>query len=109
MDAITTHHHKRKRKERGLPARQSPVVRFIDVAIYPVAFTSLVMTLPQVYEVWVLTDVSGVSIITWSAWAVISLFWVAYGYVHKNNLLLYLHTGAFLIQSSVAIGVWLHI
>jgi len=108
MQLATAHHHKRKRREKGLAVNRSPIARFIDVAIYPIGAASILMALPQAYEVWAHQNVEGVSLATWGLWAVFSLFWITYGYVHKNRLIFYMNIGWFVIHTVISVGVIVH-
>ncbi|MBP9816707.1 MAG: hypothetical protein KBD05_01645 [Candidatus Pacebacteria bacterium] len=108
MQVSTAHHHARKRFEAGKTMPTSPLARFIDLAIYPVGIAALLMALPQVYEVWVNQNVVGVSIATWGLWTIFSLFWILYGYVHKNWLIFGMNIGWFFLQGVITLGVYLH-
>ncbi|MBY0110508.1 hypothetical protein K2Y00_00655 [Patescibacteria group bacterium] len=108
MHVATSHHHKRKHKEKGLPLNESRLARFIDIVIYPIGAASLLMALPQAYEVWVHQNVVGVSLATWGLWTIFSLFWITYGYVHKNRVIFYMNIGWFVLQGFISIGIILH-
>lgn len=108
MHVATSHHHKRKHKEKGLPLNQSSLARFIDVTIYPIGIASLLMALPQAYEVWVNQNVVGVSVLTWGLWCIFSLFWITYGYVHKNRLIFYMNIAWFFLQGIITAGIIVH-
>lgn len=108
MHVATAHHHARKRFEAGKGLPQTPLARFIDVAIYPIGIASLLMALPQAYEVWVHQNVVGVSFATWGLWTVFALFWVLYGYVHKNWLIFWLNIGWFLLEGFISVGILVH-
>jgi len=108
MQVATSHHHKRKLREQGIDPVRTPLARFIDVAIYPIGVASLLMALPQAYEVWVHQNVVGVSIYTWGLWTVFSLFWITYGYVHKNWLIFFMNVGWFVLHGFILIGTVIH-
>lgn len=59
--------------------------RFIDKLIYPVAFVGPIMTLPQVYKIWVTKNASGIMPITFFTYSFLSLIWLFYGYLHKSR------------------------
>ncbi|MBC7512700.1 hypothetical protein H7142_03530 [Candidatus Saccharibacteria bacterium] len=47
----------------------------IDRLIYPAAIATPLMTLPQLYIIWVDKD-TGASVITWASYSVIALIWL---------------------------------
>lgn len=99
------HHQKRARMLGGTPLVNNWVTKIIDVIIYPIGTVSLLMTLPQAYEVWILGHVEGVSLISWASWTVISVFWVIYGLAHKAKALVFIHGGWFFMNGLVALGI----
>ena len=107
MHTGTVHHHARKRRDAGEELSTSPLARFIDIAVYPIGIASLLMAFPQVYEVWILGNVEGISLASWSAWAFFNIFWIVYGIVHKVPAISYLYVGWFLINGSIALGAFL--
>jgi uncharacterized protein with PQ loop repeat len=78
-----------------------------DTAIYAIAIVAPLMTLPQFYNVWVTKRVTGVSVPTWGAYAVISLFWVVYGTKNKLKPIILTNGLLLLIDSLIVIGVLL--
>jgi uncharacterized protein with PQ loop repeat len=99
------HHEKRKKTMMGVPLTQTFWKGVLDVAIYPIGGLSLILTLPQVYEVWVLHKVDGISLITWSMWTLSSFFWCAYGAVHKATAIMFMQIGWIVLYTMVITGV----
>jgi uncharacterized protein with PQ loop repeat len=79
-----------KKLRKGEPLTQTFWTGVLDVAIYPVGALSLILTLPQVYDVWVLHEVAGVSVITWSMWTISSIVWVLYGIAHRAAAIVFM-------------------
>ncbi len=74
------HLHKRKQKEKyPHPNRWK---RILDKVIYVVGVIGPLMTLPQLYNIWIDKNAAGVSALSWGAYAVIALVWLAYGITH---------------------------
>lgn len=46
------------------------------------------VSLPQLYSVWIEHDTSGVSILSWTAFALLSMFWCYYGLRHREKPLI---------------------
>lgn len=102
------HHVRRAKIEKGMSLATTFWSRVIDVAIYPIGGLSLVLTIPQVYEVWVVKNVEGISLITWSMWTVSSLFWLMYGVVHKARAVAIMQIGWISLYILVIVGVLVH-
>lgn len=81
------HFHLRKRLHQKHQTYPHPdkFVRYLDGLIYIVGILGPVLTIPQVYAIWVIKDASGVSGLTWSAYLVFAFFWLLYGIVHKEK------------------------
>ncbi len=82
-------------------------VRLIDKIIYPIAFISPIMAIPQIYNIWVLKEFEGVSLITWTAYFIVSCFWLYYGYVHKNKPILLTYICFIFLEGSIVLGLLL--
>lgn len=78
------HAHKRKRVD---GADKWKV--FMDKAIYPVSLAGIVMTFPQIAKIWLDKDASGLSLVSWVAYLAITLFWLAYGVLHRERPIIF--------------------
>ena len=81
------HFHKRKRiyefgEQYPHPNKWK---RFVDRVIYPVSIFGPIMTLPQIMQIWVNKNASGVSSVSWAAYLVTAIFWLVYGVIHKEK------------------------
>jgi uncharacterized protein with PQ loop repeat len=81
---------KHARKLRGKAVkRQNKVEKaehpVLDAATYFAGIASPLMTIPQIYDVWVLNRLDGVSVTSWSGYLLFSFVWLAYGIVHKDR------------------------
>lgn len=77
------HIHKRKKTLHPYPSKKAPY-RFLDNLIYFASFAGPIMTIPQIYEIWILKNL-GVSLLTWGSYLIIALIWLSYGLVHKEK------------------------
>ena len=99
------HYHKRKRKvKKG--AKTNVWVRFFDKIIYLVAISGPLITLPQVFKIWIEQDSSGVSIITWVGYFLGSFFWLAYGFIHKEKPIIVANLLWVVLTFLIILGVW---
>ena len=92
----------RRRKPRPGEPRRIFATAVVDVAVYVASVTSPLMTIPQVYQIYAYQDASGVSELSWGAYTLFSIPWLAYGILHEqkpliiaNSLWLVLHAAVF--------------
>lgn len=85
------HFHLRKRIHQKKEKFPSPNKwkRFIDNIIYFVGMVGPIMTIPQVWNIWIEQNASGVSPISWSAYLIVSMFWLTYGITHKEKPIIF--------------------
>ena len=82
------HHffHRRKRgKDRDPYLHPQRLKRAVDRIIYPVILFGILMTIPQILEIWVERNASGVSVISWSGYILTGSFWLLYGLLHREK------------------------
>ena len=70
-----------------------------------VAVATLLMTIPQIYTIWVDQQTAGISLWSWITYWIGSLVWLVYG-LQKRDWIIYLPCAAWLlIDSAVVAGV----
>lgn len=79
---------------------------FIDKIIYPVGIIGPLMTIPQLVKIWVGQDATGVSIISWSAYLVIAIFWLFYGTIHKEWPIILSNVLWILMDVAIVLGIF---
>jgi len=81
------HLHKRKRVHQKLEPYPHPdkTKRFVDRLVYISVFLGPIMTVPQVMTIWIEQNASGVSLVSWIAYTLISIPWFVYGILHKDS------------------------
>ena len=81
------HIHKRKRKYQELEKYPSANkgVRFLDKFLLIVAVIGPLVSLPQIIKIFVSKDVAGISVMSWSLFALLDIPWIVYGFVHKEK------------------------
>lgn len=106
------HVHKRKRavqKKKVAPfPHHSGMKKILDRAVYVIGIAAPLMTLPQVYKIYSTKDAVAISLITFSANVFFNLFWLTYGYVHKEWPLVFMYTGWLCVNTSIVIGAILY-
>lgn len=78
---------------------------FVDRGVYCVSFLSILVVLPQIFNIWVGKNTSGVSIITWSGFLIGSSFWLFYGIIHKEKPIIFTNLAGILMNLSIIVGL----
>lgn len=76
----------------------------IDKLIYLGGILGPLMTLPQLFKIWFDRNATGVSAISWSAYAVGSTFWIWYGIEHKQKPLIFTYAIFLVIEVFIILG-----
>jgi uncharacterized protein with PQ loop repeat len=106
--ALGYHHwHKRHAKKPASPKgiHSQGVQHLLDKFIYFASITAVAANIPQLLEIWVKHNSSGVSFLSWAIFFVSSLFWIFYGYVHKSLPLIVLNSSVALVQLFIVVGI----
>lgn len=104
------HFHKRKRvfqKHEKYPSINKQK-RILDSLIYIIVFLGPVVTLPQIVNIWVEKNASGVSAVSWGSYSMISVFWLLYGIAHKEKPIIVSSCIWIVIHSIIATGAILY-
>ncbi len=110
-DSFGMHHvHRRKRQSGTLEPfpHPDPYKRFLDKMIYVVGVAGPVMTIPQLYLIFAHESAAGTSLVTWSAYTVMSVFWLLYGVAHKEKPIILSNTLWLLVNGLVTFGVFMY-
>lgn len=79
-------YEKLNRFKEHLPATaQKKLAYFIEHTIYFFSIIGPIMTFPQVLKIYLEKDVAGLSLITWSSYLLLAIFWLAYGVLIGNR------------------------
>ncbi|PJE64025.1 hypothetical protein COU89_00115 [Candidatus Roizmanbacteria bacterium CG10_big_fil_rev_8_21_14_0_10_45_7] len=92
-------HHRRRQKKSSH--------NFLDNIIYVIAFAGPVMTIPQIYDVWVAKQLS-VNPITWGSYCVIAVVWLCYGLAHKVKPIIFSNTLGIITTGLVFLGATIY-
>ena len=105
-------HHKSIRKRvyqklEEFPSKD-PFKYSLDKIIFLVGFLEPIFTIPQLVDVWGHHHAAGVSVFSWSAYAVLDIVWIVYGIVHKEKPITFTYVMWFLVNSAVALGAFVN-
>ena len=80
----------------------------MDKVIYAVGIFGPVMTIPQIFTIWVEKNASGVSVVSWTAYLVAAFFWLAYGIMHKEKPIIMTYILWIILEAMVVIGALIY-
>jgi hypothetical protein len=80
----------------------------LDKIVYVVVFAGMAFTLPQILNVWIDNNISGLSLASWSAYFVVSVFWLIYGVRHRERLIIATSSVWIVLHGTIVIGILLH-
>lgn len=87
---------------------KSPSVSGLERVLRILSIVTMLMTVPQVFTVWVGHNASGVSVISWAAYLISACLWFVYG-LQKNDKTIYLAcVGWIVLDAAIVIGVFVH-
>jgi len=87
---------------------QKKWAKFVDKAIYFVCIVGPIMTLPQIYKIWIEQNASGVSALSWSAYLITAIFWVLYGIAHKQKPLVIISSIWVVLEATIVTGTLIY-
>jgi uncharacterized protein with PQ loop repeat len=69
---------------------------------------TMVMTVPQIWTIWVLQDVAGVSLLSWGSYLIAACLWFVHGVQKRDKAIYVACVGWVLLDAAVVFGVLLH-
>ena len=80
---------------------ESPVARILPF----MSIATMVMTLPQVWTVWVDGQVAGVSLLSWGTYLLGACLWFVHGLALRDKTIYVACIGWILLNAAVVLGV----
>jgi len=100
------HLHIRKRRE---PYPSTRVwMRILDIVVYVVGIIGPLATIPQVLQIYLSRDASGVSFITWGIYAIADIPWIVYAIAHRERPLIICYILWFFFNTLVSVGALIY-
>lgn len=78
---------------------------FINTLAYGMGLAAPLMTIPQLYTIWIEKNTAGVSIQTWLGICFFNVFWVLYGAIHKDKPIIFSNLAWIVMQLLIVVGV----
>ena len=69
---------------------------------------TMLMTVPQVYTIWVGHEAAGVSVLSWSAYFLSAILWFWYGLQKKDRNIYLPCVGWVGMDAAVIVGAWIY-
>lgn len=92
------------RPKKNRTAKSSKWKKAFDNLVFLMALVSVVMTVPQALQIWGEKNAAGISVASWTTYTVGAVFWMLYGFVHRENAMIYIYGLFTLINASVVVG-----
>ncbi len=111
MNGSGLHHiHKRKRMNQKLKPypNKNPWINFLDKLLLIVAIAGPIMSTPQILKIWLDKTSSGISVISFSLFAIFDIPWIIYGFIHKEKPILIAYFLWFIANLLIVIGAFLY-
>ena len=102
-----SHHiHIRKRAHSKIKTypHKDKWVRFLDKFLVVIAVVGPLIALPQILQIYISGDASGVSSLSWGFFALFNLPWILYGIVHRDKPIKIAYSLSFIANSTVFVG-----
>ena len=109
MNTGAHHLHIRKRKDvkhETFPSENKLKLIVDNIAF--LAFINPIMTIPQLVIIYTHHTVAGLSLLTWVTYGIGSLFWSFYGFLHKENAIIYPNIAMAVVQFGIVAGILLY-
>jgi uncharacterized protein with PQ loop repeat len=82
--------------------------RVVDAFAYFFGIITPLFSIPQLYEIWHYKTAESVSLASWGAFTIASVFWVFYGLVHKEKPIIISQILWFVLQLFIVIGILMY-
>ena len=98
------HFHRRKRIHQKHEPYPHPdkLKNFVDKMVYIFGGLGPLFTIPQITKIWLNQNAAGVSVIAWVSYLIGAIFWIIYGFLHKEKPLIFIY-GIFAILDILVI------
>ena len=92
----------------GIPPNARQLHGAVERVLPYLSALTMVMTVPQIWTIWVLHDASGVSLLSWGTYLIAACFWFVHGLQRRDKAIYIACVGWVLLDAAVVLGVVLH-
>lgn len=86
----------------------SPPVTGFEKVLRGMSAVTLLMTLPQVFSIWIHGDARGVSVASWATYLFVACLWLVHGIRKRDKTIYVACAGWILLDAAIVIGVLVH-
>lgn len=86
----------------------NPRIAWFDRFIILVGLLNAVATIPQVLQIWIGQDASGISLISWSYYTFGSTMFLLYGIIHKEIPIIVNYSAALVLYALIVLGTLMY-
>ncbi len=97
-------HHSAHHRVLNLQITKKQQKQLVKRSVLAIAVIEPVMTLPQIYEIWIKQETEGVSTATWGMYISAAIIWLLYGLQLKDKPLIISSILWIITESAVVIG-----
>ncbi len=83
-------------------------VKIFDRLFYLAAFFGPALLVPQLWKIWAEKSASGVSIVTWAGSFAGAIFWLIYGFIHKEKVIIIANLSLGILALLIVIGILIY-
>ena len=104
------HLHKRKRVHKKLEnyPHENKWIRFLDKFLIVVAVLGPLIAMPQILQIFITQNATGVSSLSWGLYALFNVPWFVYGIVHKDKPIIISYLLSFIANITVLTGTLIY-
>lgn len=92
----------------GVPPDASPTNSSVEWVLPYLSAVTMVMTVPQIWTIWVRHDATGVSLLSWAAYLLAACLWFVHGLQKRDKAIYVACVGWVLLDAAVVLGVVLY-
>lgn len=92
-------------KPAAAASAQPPAGSALEKILPVLSVFTMVMTVPQVWAVWVQGETAGVSLLSWGAYLLAACLWFVYGLQKGDKTIYVACVGWVLLDAAVVVGV----
>jgi uncharacterized protein with PQ loop repeat len=104
------HFHRRKRIHQGHEPYPHPDrrKRFMDRMIYVAGALAPLVGIFQAHQIWASQNAAGVSLFSWSLFALFALIWMIYGVMHKEKPIILTYAMWIVVDIFIVSGILMY-
>jgi len=101
-------HYRIKHAEKLLEEENSRLKIIVDRAVYGFGVLSVIVLFPQVFKIWSKQEAAGLSLFSWAGILLGTLFWLTYGFIHKEKPIIVANIALVLMDSLIVLGILIY-